>query len=152
MSMDELGWSEQYAVGVESIDDEHKELFAAVGKIKEAMTRSAEQAETVELLQKLASATGKHFADEEALMRAAKYPGIELHVANHRRLVQKIDAFVARHKRIGAPMDEHAWSFLRDWLVYHIENDDLRLGNWLQDRFRELAHMQHTAQSAQQCE
>lgn len=148
--MAEISWSEKQAVGIESIDSQHKELFDAVGEIEETMTRNAGSAETVALLQKLASGAGKHFADEEALMRAAKYPGIILHEANHQRLMQKIDAFVARYKRIGAPLDKYALDFLRDWLVYHIENDDLRLGDWLHDRARDLAHMQQLAQVAQQ--
>ena len=150
--MAEINWSEKYAVGIESIDHQHKNLFNAVRVIEEAMTRTAGAAETIVLLEKLTSAAGEHFAHEEALMRAAKYPGIVLHEANHQRLMQKIDAFVARHKRIGAPLDQHALSFLRDWLVYHVENDDLRLGDWLRGRVHELARAQQFAQVAQQCE
>jgi hemerythrin-like metal-binding protein len=137
--MAELTWSDKSAIGVEAIDEEHKELFEAMGELESAVTRNAGAEETGALLGKLAATTGKHFADEEALMREAKYSGIAMHTANHQRLMEKINAFVARLNRNGAEMNQHDLNFLRDWLVYHIENDDRRLGDWLKDRVRDLA-------------
>lgn len=146
--MAELTWDDKYVVGVEAIDEDHKELFETVGELESAVTRNAEAAETCVLLQKLAVATAKHFANEEALMREAKYPGLALHVANHQRLTEKVQAFVARQSRSDAQMNQHGLTFLRDWLVYHTENDDHRLGDWLKDRVRELARAKQQAQVA----
>jgi hemerythrin-like metal-binding protein len=98
------------------------------------MARFAEPAEMGVLLNKLSAATAKHFADEEAMMREAKYPGLALHAANHQRLMEKVEAFAARHSRSGATVNQHALNFLRDWLLHHIENDDARLGAWLKER------------------
>jgi hemerythrin len=128
-----LAWNESYSVGVASIDDEHRELFDAVRNLESAIVRNAEAAETGPLLLKLAEATARHFQDEEAIMRKAKYPGMALHVANHERLVEKIDAFAVRHSRGGAPLNQHALNFLHDWLLHHIESDDARLGEWLNE-------------------
>jgi hemerythrin-like metal-binding protein len=130
----ELNWRDKYAVGFRGIDDEHKELFEAVRGIESTMTRNAEPAETAVLLTKLVAATGKHFASEEAMMRGAKYPGLALHAANHQRLMEKVEAFAARHGRSGVAVNQHAMSFLRDWLLHHIESDDARLGAWLKER------------------
>jgi hemerythrin-like metal-binding protein len=132
--MAELSWCDKYAVGVEAIDDEHKELFEAVRGLELAMARFAEPAEMGVLLNKLSAATAKHFADEEAMMREAKYPGLALHAANHQRLMEKVEACAARHSRSGATVNQHALNFLRDWLLHHIENDDARLGAWLKER------------------
>ncbi len=144
--MAELAWDGKYAVGVGEIDDDHKELFALVGELESAVAgnepavaaRNEEMADVGALLRKLADAAGKHFSSEEATMRALKYPGLALYVANHQRLAEKIEAFVTRYGRSGVVFDRHALNFLRDWLLFHIENDDLRLGAWLQDRAREL--------------
>jgi len=142
----ELSWCDNHAVGVEAIDDEHKELFAAVGMLESAMARNAKAPETTALLQKLAAATGIHFAHEEAIMREAKYPGLALHAANHQRLMEKVQAFAARYGRGGMAINQHAMSFLRDWLVYHIENDDLRLGDWMKERLGNPARAQQEPQ------
>jgi hemerythrin-like metal-binding protein len=126
--MAELNWSEKYALGVQSIDDEHKELFDTVRELESAMARNAE---TGALLKKLVVATSSHFADEEAIMLERKFPGLALHVANHQRLMEKLEAFAARYSRSGAAIDQYALNFLHDWLLHHIENDDARLGTWL---------------------
>jgi hemerythrin-like metal-binding protein len=132
--MAELTWSDRYAVGVEAIDDEHKQLFDAVRGLESAMARFAQPAEMGELLKKLSASTARHFADEEAMMREAKYPGLVLHMANHQRLMEKMEAFAARHSQSGVAVNQHALNFLRDWLLHHIENDDVRLGAWLHER------------------
>ncbi|MGD0348032.1 MAG: bacteriohemerythrin [Terracidiphilus sp.] len=129
--MAELNWSEKYAVGIRAIDDQHEELFAAVRGLEAAVARNAKAAETRALLKKLVAATSNHFEDEEAMMREAKYPGLALHAANHQRLMEKVEAFAARYCQSGATVNQHALNFLRDWLLYHIENDDARLGIWL---------------------
>ena len=134
--MAELTWDDKYSTGVREIDDEHKELFDTLREIDSAISRKADAAETGAFLKKLTAATSKHFADEEAMMHKTKYPGMTLHIANHQRLMEKLGAFSARHSRDGAQLNQHALSFLRDWLLYHIENDDTRYGDWLKDLVR----------------
>ena len=131
--MAELSWCDKYAVGVEAIDDEHKELFEAVRGLESAMARFAAPEEMGVLLKKLVAAASSHFANEEAMMRAQKYSGLALHLANHQRLMEKVEAFAARHSRSGATVNQHALNFLRDWLLHHIESDDARLGAWLKE-------------------
>lgn len=132
--MAELTWCEKYAVGFRGIDDEHKELFEAVRVVESTIARNAEPAETAVLLKKLANTTAKHFANEEAMMRGAKYPGLALHAADHQRLMEKVEAFAARHGRGGVAVNQRALNFLRDWLLHHIETDDARMGAWLKER------------------
>ena len=146
--MNEASGSDRYAVGVEAVDEDHKKLFAAMGELESAIARQADLAEALVLLKKLSTATGEHFAGEETMMSEAKYPGLALHRANHQRLMEKLEAFVARYSRGGVQMNQHALTFLRDWLVYHIENDDQRLGAWLKDRARELARAHEQPQVA----
>lgn len=132
--MAELSWCGKYAVGVEAIDDEHKELFNAVQAIESAMARNADPAEMDVLLKVLPAVTFEHFAGEEAMMRAVKYPGVVLHAANHQRLMEKVEAFSARYSHGGVAVNQYALNFLRDWLLYHIENDDARFGVWWSER------------------
>jgi hemerythrin-like metal-binding protein len=131
--MAEFTWCDKYAIGFRQIDDEHKELFEAVRGVESAMARNAEAAETGVLLKQLVAATGKHFAGEEVMMRGAKYPGLALHAGNHRRLMEKVEAFAARHGQGGVAVNQHALNFLRDWLLHHIETDDARMGAWFKE-------------------
>jgi hemerythrin-like metal-binding protein len=132
--MVELTWCDKYAVGIQEIDDEHRELFEAVRGIESAIARNAELAELGVLLKKLVATTGKHFAGEEAIMRGAKYPGLALHAANHQRLMETVEAFAASHGQDGVAVNQPELNFLRDWLLFHIENEDARMGAWLKER------------------
>lgn len=132
--MARLAWSDECRVGVDQIDDEHQGLFDAIAELESAATRNSNPESVGALLSTLAHATRAHFSGEEAMMRAAKYPGLALHLANHQRLLEKLEAFVARYDRSGHAMNEHAVNFLRDWFFHHIQNDDRRFGDWLKER------------------
>ncbi len=99
--------------------------------VREIESAAALKTDTGALLDKLVAASSSHFAQEEALMHVRKFPGLELHAANHERLFNKLEVFAARYRRGGVAMDQHAVNFLRDWLMHHIENDDARLGAWM---------------------
>ena len=68
--MASLKWSMSHAVFFPEIDDEHKEIFAAVFKLQEALTRGGLLPEVLALAQRLAACAVEHFAHEERLMRA----------------------------------------------------------------------------------
>jgi len=145
--MAQVTWCDKYAVGVQEIDGEHKELFDAVGAFELAMTRNTEAAEIRALLRNLTASTVAHFAHEEAMMREAKYPGLTLHCADHRHLMEKLDAFTLRFTRGGAAITRHSIGFLRDWLLHHIENDDRRFADWLKAHEPDLAREQQQMQT-----
>jgi hemerythrin len=128
-----LTWNETLSVGVQPIDDEHRELFDFLTALEAATKQSMEPESAARLLRELEEATRKHFAVEETVMRTAKYPGLVLHRANHLRLMEKLEAFSSRYGRGGQSLNQHALNFLGDWLVNHIQTDDLRLGDWLRE-------------------
>jgi len=132
--MTALTWNDTFSVGVEPLDDEHRELFGLLAALEAATTQRLQPESAARLLRKLEEATRTHFAREEAVMRAAKYPGLTLHSANHLRLMEKLEAFMARHGHGGQALNRHAINFLGDWLVNHIQTDDMRLGDWLRER------------------
>ena len=132
--MNVLTWNDTFSVGVRRLDDEHRKLFGLLMAL-EASIRQSRQPETpARLLVMLEEATRAHFAEEEALMRAAKYSGLALHSASHVCLIEELETFGARHGRGEQPLNQHALNFLGNWLVDHIQTDDLRLGDWLRER------------------
>ena len=145
--MAEQQWNQQYNVGVEALDEEHRGLFSRLQELEDAIAQSAAHEKAMGILRKIAESTRDHFQGEEAQMQELQYPGITLHRANHQRLMEKLLAFAARYVSGGQKLDHHALNFLRDWLLYHIQNDDARYGSWLQDRERAQARAQQTQQT-----
>jgi hemerythrin-like metal-binding protein len=85
------------------------------------------------LLKKLAAYTHTHFKDEEAMMTAAKYPGLADHKIKHRDLIKQVEDFAARHERGEVTVNLQLMNFLRDWLTNHIQKTDHEYGPWLNE-------------------
>lgn len=80
-----LIWNEQYNVGVEIIDREHKKLFSILNKLfdfgrREEKSHFACQ----EAIKYFRDHAIQHFADEEAYMLSIDYPGLDTHRRIHK--------------------------------------------------------------------
>ena len=76
-------------------------------------------------------ATIAHFGVEEGLMAEAAYPDARAHQAVHALLLRQIRD-VAQKIRIGAtPLAPPVIHFLEDWLVCHMQYEDMHLARYL---------------------
>jgi len=123
-----LSWNERFSVGVPTIDKQHSGLFGIVNELHDAMLHGTAQSVTGALLDKLVKYTKKHFADEERMMAAAKFPGLAGHRAHHVELARQVEEFMARYKRNDAVLDIDLLRFLSNWLTGHIQKEDKEYG------------------------
>ncbi|MDO9224438.1 MAG: bacteriohemerythrin [Pseudomonadota bacterium] len=132
-------WSDDYLVGVERIDAQHKVL---VNTLNEANARLAINV-TRELLEQitrdLLSYAIYHFETEESLMREYDYAGqssadAEQHRQEHRSFSQQVVALRNGLRDGNLVSREELLSFLNGWLLDHILHTDKRLGAFLNSR------------------
>ncbi len=126
-----LVWDSGYSVGVKSLDRQHTVLFDILNDLHGAMMRGEAQRMTGPILHKLVDYTRTHFSAEEAMLAAAKYPGLANHRALHRDLIKQVEDYTARHERGEITLNLHLLNFLRDWLINHIQKVDHEYGPWL---------------------
>jgi len=127
-----LTWdNSRYSVGVKSLDGQHSVLFGLINDLHEAMLKGQAQSQTGPLLRKLVDYTQTHFAAEEELMAAAKYPNLAEHRTKHDDLIKQVTDFALRFERgeIGLSLD--LMNFLRDWLTNHIQKVDHDYAPWM---------------------
>lgn len=121
---------EEYLTGIESIDKQHRRLFEIAEETYQLMKNDLlhdKYDQIVELLKELRDYTKEHFAAEEAYMQQIGYKRMFTQKIQHRDFVDKLDAINLDD------LDENQesviydlLSFLADWLVHHIlENDKL---------------------------
>jgi hemerythrin len=120
-----MTWNKNYSVGVQTIDSQHTVLFDILNDLHAAMMKGQAQSLTGPLLRKLLDYTNTHFKQEEAMMVAAKYPGLADHKIKHCELVKQVDDYVARYERGEITLNLHLLNFLRDWLTNHIQKVDM---------------------------
>lgn len=119
-----LTWKDEYSVGSQTIDKQHKVLVDCLNDLHAAMMKGQAAAVVGSLLDKLIDYTKEHFSAEEKMMAAAKYPSLAEHRAHHVELTKQVVEFSDRFKRGEAALNVRLMNFLRDWLTNHILKED----------------------------
>lgn len=114
-----------YSVRLEELDAQHKYFFFMLDGIEAAIT-AGDQARIKQLLEELLRYAQFHFASEQALMASYGYAGAA-HLAEHTKLLSD----VADQLKDTAVRPSALRMFLYDWLVDHIQKQDLALARFI---------------------
>ncbi len=131
-----LTWDGTLVMGIPELDEQHRELFARVDALLEAIRGGSSRQEVARTLEFLGDYVREHFEAEEALMRGAAFPGLAEHEREHAELVRDLVAPSAEHRRDG-PSPSLILRVNRrvvDWLRQHIYRTDRELAVFLQRR------------------
>lgn len=124
-----MAWSEDLAIGVGSIDQQHRELFQRFEDLVEACRQGQGRSRLIELHAFLGEYVERHFADEEALMRSRNYPLAADHAEQHAKFRQQmasLNAVLASHGPTIAMLVETNQQVMT-WLAEHIRKSDRAL-------------------------
>jgi hemerythrin len=128
-------WTPDLAVGVETIDEQHRELFQRAGRLLESARGGAEATEVMRLLGYLGEYVDTHFTAEEALMAEARYPEADAdeHRAEHARLTAKFRQMRDGFARAGAgpQLADQVRREVCDWLRHHVTETDRALATFM---------------------
>lgn len=116
-----IDWHEDYGVGLDMIDEQHRRLFLLMNHLWEAILPFADASvETVtRLIQELESYARSHFAEEEEFMNSTGYPRLQSHQKAHEAFLNRIHA-EKEALREGSRVSLDLLLFLRDWLISHV--------------------------------
>lgn len=127
-----IAWREAMCVGEPMVDDDHKHLVDLINAFETAIGGKIDHKKVARVLLGLVEYTGEHFAREEELQLAIRYPYHESHRRSHRDVLKKLSEIVAEYTKApdGPPRDRMVRdlaTFLKEWLVDHIIQSDLRM-------------------------
>lgn len=127
-------WKESMSVGVKKFDDQHQRLLDLIDDFYENIrTRSNE--ENLELLIKeMKEYTVYHFKDEEAALLKHNYPKYDQQKAEHDSFVKKVEVLEERFKSGKLKLSFEVTSFLKKWVVDHIQGSDKEYADFLSNR------------------
>lgn len=126
-------WKPEYDTGITGIDEQHREVVAAINSIHRALQREVDRARLLLLIDDLIRHLREHFSSEEQMMQAAGYPKLAPHRLEHTILRTRI---VNLRRAAGTQRRANAAgiaAFLEDWLDSHIQGSDKDLAAYLQD-------------------
>lgn len=122
-----IEWNDEFNLGIEDIDREHRALVALINALHEAMSAGASRADIVEGIAEIYTLVSAHFAREEALMRDSGYMAYSEHKEDHEVLLDDLHE-ILDNVRSGGEFDEGRLSAdLQYWFSTHFRTHDARL-------------------------
>ncbi|MBI3445698.1 MAG: hemerythrin family protein [Magnetospirillum sp.] len=126
-----LAWRDAMNVGDPVIDADHRHLVDMINVFEAAISGSIDHKRIAQVLLGLVEYTGEHFKREEDIQRRVGYPYHDCHCRSHRDVLKQLVEIVQAYTMAtGVKRDEMVrglGKFLREWLVDHIIQSDLRM-------------------------
>lgn len=126
-----LVWKDEYSVGIDSIDQQHRRLVNLINQLHTAVHYSTGEEFEREALDELVDYTKTHFNYEEGLMQEHGYPDFEPHKAQHEKMIAKVGEVLAEYEKDQDTAMKNALSYLSDWLINHINGTDKEYSSFL---------------------
>ncbi len=123
-----LEWKEEYSIGVESIDKEHRRLFKIMTKLLAFVNEEKKsQWACQEGIKYFKEHAMKHFADEEKYMMSINYAGIKTHRHLHQNFRKyTLPSLEEELERSNYSSDavEHFIGVCTGWMIGHTLTED----------------------------
>lgn len=117
-------WQDEYGVGWDPIDRQHKQLVAMLNDFYVAIQEGNDAGTITEMLQRLADYAQDHFVFEERVMKEHEYPDLPKHRLLHLALKDKTDRWLRQSPRAAQDISADVFRFLKGWWTGHILNQD----------------------------
>jgi len=124
-------WKDEYSVGLDSIDQQHKKLINLINQLQTAVDYSTGEEFEREALDELVDYTKTHFTFEEGLMEDNGYPDFEAHKAQHVKMIKEVEKVLSMYEEDHDTAMDNAVNFLKDWLIHHINGTDKEYSSFL---------------------
>lgn len=121
-------WEDKYAIGVESIDEQHKELFEIANRIYDLLKNDLitdKYDSIIEIIEELKNYTIYHFEAEEEYMKNIGYKKLLSQKVAHNDFLEKMESIDL--DQIDNGHNEYLLGildFVCEWLVEHIIKED----------------------------
>ena len=129
-------WDSSLETGHDKIDNQHKQLIAALNNIIDASRGGQGSEEIFKTLDFLTGYTIMHFSTEEKLQLQYDYPDYLVHKRYHDEFKITVTALTKRLTDEGPTeeMIDTVTSTIGNWLLNHIKGDDFRMAAFVKSR------------------
>ncbi|MGA2324255.1 MAG: bacteriohemerythrin [Sedimentisphaerales bacterium] len=124
--MEKIRWKEEYSVGVEKIDRQHRHLFEIINKLIDRSAASSDSKLVSETLTEMLNYAKEHFTTEEELMQEYGYPEIEPHKEQHIYFFKTTAELSINALNNQSMVLREIVEFLKIWLTFHILKVDMK--------------------------
>jgi hemerythrin len=126
-------WDDRYSVGIQLVDDQHKELVNMTNTLYAGCLAGDEAARTyfLEAIHGTVDYVKYHFAAEEKILENVTYPDIFEHKKAHEGFVKKIFEDVKSFQSGKKFIPNVFVRYLKDWILTHIAVEDKKYAEYI---------------------
>jgi len=121
-----LAWNEDYCIGHDLIDSEHKRLFEIADRIFAIKNPLMDEAAIRKSVHELYDYMKKHFEHEEQYMTDVSYSDSQMHKERHSEIIGEMND-ILRFSKNYIQIENRLVALMRKWLIDHILKEDLKV-------------------------
>jgi len=125
--MNMLQWRDEFSVGIDEIDDEHRELIELIRSLQQQVHAGARSQDIVAVLGEIYAQIAGHFALEEKMMRQTRYPAYADHKEDHETLLDDLRDIMDDVEDDGVLDQAQLTHDLDRWFSDHFKTHDAKL-------------------------
>lgn len=124
--VDKVVWSDEYLLGVNEIDSQHKKLVEYANDLYDVASVGGQEYEKKmqSVLKNLTDYTLYHFGAEEEFMKKHDYLGIAAHKMAHDSFINEVKNQMKLLSADNAASGLKFYSFVANWVLTHIAKAD----------------------------
>jgi hemerythrin len=125
--MPSLHWKDEYSVGIEAVDYEHRQLIELINQLEQKLGASDSKHSVPAFFGDLLKGISAHFALEEKFMRDHAYDRLGPHKQDHERLLDELRDIMDAFEH-GEEFDATGLTGRLDvWFTRHFRTHDAEL-------------------------
>jgi hemerythrin-like metal-binding protein len=132
MNIKTIDWNDDLSIGIQEIDDDHKNVIKNYNEFFAACFSSMGPTVVIVTLEKLVEYTKYHFQREEDFMEKESYPGLAEQRHEHTELIRTVENI--QQKALSNPDHEisnDVMVLINSWIRNHILVLDLALARYI---------------------
>jgi hemerythrin len=110
-----IEWKDEFNLGIEEVDSEHKVLVALINALHDAMLAGTGRADVVEGISEIYTLVSAHFEREEAFMRETRYMAYAEHKEDHEVLLDDLREIIDQVRSGAGYAEERLSADLQFW-------------------------------------
>jgi hemerythrin len=122
-----LQWREEFSVGIEEVDHEHRELIELIRTLQQDLHAGADTDRIIDVLGEIYNQIAAHFALEEKMMRTTHYPALPEHKQDHETLLDDLRDIMDEVEDDGVLDETQLTDDLDRWFSDHFKTHDAKL-------------------------
>jgi hemerythrin-like metal-binding protein len=132
--MEFFKWKDQFSVNIPEMDQQHQEFFTLLNKVQLYSEKQDRDPEFLnQLFRDLFAYVQTHFEEEEKLLGATGFPGLEAQKKQHQHFRDQLVKLREQHFKGQTTAPQSILTFMRDWFMNHVLEFDKKYGEYFKN-------------------